>query len=209
MNIIKYIGIDCTIKYTTNKFNNILSKFDKFDMGDFYIDYIFTRLLGKQHVSTIIKFIDMFQDINDFEADYGSTRVDSLAGNIICMIIGMNQCDKIRVYKIIDHLLKLNMNTSAMYSVGGKVYGINYHDNTNYVNKKNHDIVMYVVEKFNVIQNVRKIINNYDIILFDITDDLQFIELMLLVTKSRHKKLPRFVITHKIVYYYLLDKNVQ
>ena len=66
-----------------------------------------------------------------------------------------------------------------------------------------------MINNHNVIQNVRKIINNYDIILFNITNDLSFIESLLLVTKCKNKIVPKFVITHKILYYYLLDRNIE
>ena len=79
--------------------------------------------------------------------------------------------------------------------------------NLHYVNPVIYRTVNYVINNFAVIQHVRKIINNYDVLLFDITNDLQFIELIPVTAKCKQKNLPKFTIIHKILYYYLLDKN--
>ena len=164
----------------------------------------------QQIASTTIKFIDMFKDINEIEASSYTSRKYSLCGNIILMITYKNIDDGICVYKIMNHLLKLNMDTSIMFvDKDGVKFGIEFlSKNWDLEISKNYKIAMYMVHNFTVIQNVRKIINNYDMLLFDITSNLQFIKQMLLISKSKHKNVPKFIITHKILYYYLLDKNI-
>ena len=210
MDIAEYIGIDYKSKYTAEELNNILSKFNNLNMGDYYVDGTFAKLFSEQPISTVIKFIDMFKDINEFEMSCGFQCCYSLAGNTILMINNKSIYDKLYVYKIIDYLLKQDMNTAALCieKSNGTMYDITYfHNKIGFVEEKNYDVIMYVQNNYNVIKNVRKIINNNDIILFDITDDLQFIELILLISKSRHRIVPKFVITHKILYWYLLIKN--
>ena len=208
MDIGKYIGIEYD-RYSTVEFNNILDKFKNLNMKDYYMTEYFINILAEQQISTIIKFINMFENVNNFEAEReGNLHKHSLAGNIIYMISCMND-NKICVYKIIDHLFKLNMNSEKLCtSTNGETYGLDYYINIMYNSISNNNYVMYMVNNFSIIQNVRKLINNYDILLFDITNDLPFIELMLLISRSRHKNLPKFIITHKILYYYLLYKNI-
>ena len=213
MYISDYIGIDYNIEYTTDELNNMLSKFNNLDMENYYMDEKIIFLLESTHISSIIKFIDIFQDINKFED--GCEQKYSLVGNIICMITRTKIHNEICVYKIMDHLLKRNMNTLMCHITeledGGnkKTYGIEHYHYNDYAIKNNYYVVQYMINNHNVIQNVRKIINNYDIILFNITNDLSFIESLLLVTKCKNKIVPKFVITHKILYYYLLDRNIE
>ena len=210
MDIGKYIGIDYYGEYATNELNNILSKFYNLDYGKFSPDDNIHSLLDDHDASTTIKFINMFQNINKFGAKKIYLFNYSLAGNIISMLMYKYAHDKIYVYKVMDHLFKLNMNIEKI-CIDEKCktkHGMDiFNDNMPYVNRSNHNIVGYMINKFNIIQCVRKIINNYDVVLFDIAGDLQFIKSILLISKSRHKNLPKFVITHKILYYYLLDKN--
>ena len=208
MDLGKYIGINYDKTYTTYELGNIFSKFNNLHMKDYRINHRLDSLLGKQSVSTIIKFIDMFKDINEFEARGYSSDNYSLAGNILLMISNVKINNKTYVYIIMDHLLKKNMNTSII-CVNTTIGRVEY-NSTNYIyyfNNDNQKTVTYMLNNYNVIQNVRKIINNYNMILFDITDDLQFIESILLVSKSRHKNLPKFIITQKILFWYLLCKN--
>ena len=212
MDIGKYIGIDYDKTYTTNELNNILSKFNNLDIAKFDVDGKIRQLLQKYDASATINFINMFKNINDLGMPQDETSYRySLAAHIMLVITRKSDHDKLYVYKIVDHLLKISaaMNTEIIYV---KRYistcGIDFiNNNWSYFNYWNRVIVVYIHNNFSVIQNVRKIINNYDIILFDITDDLQFIKQTLLITKSKHKNLPKFIITHKILYYYLLDKN--
>ena len=129
MDITNHIGINYNTEYTTEEFDNILSKFNNLSMTDYYIDETFSELLSKQSVSTIIKFINMFRDINEFEFacdDYFYGH--SLAGNIIFTIMCKATCDKIYVYKIMDHLLKQGMNVSGvcMKKVHGTKHSIDF-----------------------------------------------------------------------------------
>lgn len=210
MKFSKYMGISHKTKYTTNELSNIFSKFTNLKMGDYYIDHKFIDLMGEQNSSLVIKFINMFKDINEFEYSYGDDHdTYSLAGTVICMIRFSNEAKQVCICKIMDHLLKLNMDMSQMYFIVKRMNGIDRFGYKYYNNKQNHDAVMYMVNNYNVIQNVRKIMNNHDIILFDIINDLQFIELILLISKSRHKIVPKFIITYVILYYYLLDRNIE
>ena len=148
----------------------------------------------------------MFKDVNEFENRIGNCY--SVSGNIVFALSNIKTHEKIYAYKTTDFLLKKNTNMANLHtSVCGSIkrtYGINAY---NFSNLDNQNIVTYVINNFIVIQGVRKIINNYDILLFDITNDLQFIKQILLITKSKHKNLPKCVIIYKILYYYLLDKN--
>ena len=211
MDIGKYIGIDYNTIYTTNELNNILSKFNNLDIAKFDMDGKIRQLLQKYDASATISFINMFRNINDLEMVWDEGHRYSLAANIMMIITNKIDYDKIYVYKIVDHLLKLSaaMNMEIIYVKRyGFTCGISFiNNNWMYFNSRNRDIVVYLNNNFTVIQNVRKIINNYDILLFDITDDLQFIKQILLITKLRHKNLPKYIIIHKILYYYLLDKN--
>ena len=210
MNISKYIGIDYDTKYTTKELDNTLSKFNNLNISKHCIDKKFVYLLMNQPVSIIIKFIDMFRDINKFEItnDY-STYCYSITGIAIHAIICSTKYHKIHVYKIMDHLLKLNANTTAISMVEETrmLYGFDHYDKCLFYGTNNYKTIKYVIDNYNVIQNVRKIINNYDIILFNITDNLQFIELILLISKCKYKMLPKFIIIYKILYYYLLGQN--
>ena len=209
MDISKYIGIKYHLKYTAKDLDNMLSKFNNLDMGNYYATRELAILLRKQSVQTIINFINMFKDVNQYEylrANYNS--VHSLSGFILAMIRLMHTNNQVCIYKIMDHLLKLNMNTLQMCFATEKIYDINYYEKNHYSCEQNHTNVLYVVNNYAIIQNVRKTINNNDILLFDITNDLQFIELILLISKCKHKNLPKFIIIHKILYYYLLDKNI-
>ena len=209
MNISEYIGINYNTIYTAKELGIILSKFNNLDILEHYTDRRFVYLLTDQPVSIIIKFIDMFKDVNKFEStNYYSAYCYSITGIAICAIIYSIKYNEIHVYKIMDHLLKLNADTTVI-SIDrrvGRLYGIDHYERSFY-DADNYKTIKYVVDNYNVIQRVRKIINNYDITLFDITNDLQFIELILLISKYKHKKLPKFVVIHKILYYYLLDKN--
>ena len=211
MDIIKYVGIDYNFKYSTEELNNILSKFNNLNVGDYCFTARCVHFLSVQNISTIIAFINMFEDVNETEAPVMSSYYYSLAGTIVRMI-WISKFKKTYVYKMMDHLLKKNMNVSAICTNVGSnnnYRGCSLFDHIHYVvSEKNHNIIIYVATNFNTIRNVRKIINNYDIILFDITDDLPFIELILLISKSKHKIVPKFIITHKILYYYLLDRNI-
>ena len=204
--------IDSKIKYTNKELDNIFSKFNNLDVGNYRIDSYMIELLSKTKYPVIIKFINMFDDINKFDNVFNKIRHTwTLAGNIVLTIMRMCKNKRVYVYKIMDHLLKLNMNVTLLYVF----YGDNKTSKTcmfsdehaRYNNLENHKNVMYMINNFTAIQNVRKIINNYDILLFDITDDLQFIKQILLITKCKHKNVPKFIITHKILYYYLLNKN--
>lgn len=211
MDIGEYIGINYNRDYKTNELNNILSKFSNLDMKNYYMQAKFIRLLRNQHVSTITKFIDMFKDVNEFEAMCGALYEHSLAGKIIYIIMRMHKSNEICVYKILDHLFKSNMNTKVLARGrnGGITYGVDFlQDNDQCANYENYITLKYVFNNYNIIQNIRKIINNYDMILFDIVNDLQFIKSLLLVTKHKNKIVPKFIIIHKILYYYLLDKNI-
>ena len=216
MSIGQWLG-DFGNHYTSNELGQIFSSFSNLTIDVFGITDSFLHLLSKQNVSTVIKFINMFVDINNFETIISKSAYSyscSVAGNIMRVIAAKHTEDKIFVYKIMDYLFKLGIDTNMeiMYirDCNGLTYGIDYlHTKLWYQNYDNHEIVNYMINNYNIIQNVRKIINNYDILLFDITDDLQFIELVLLITKCKHKNLPKFVITHKILYYYLLDKNIE
>ena len=203
MDIGEYIGLNYYKQYTTDELNNKFSKFNNLDMKNFYIKYNLITFLREQDASSIIKFVDMFKDINEFEDIYCGY---SLAGNIISVIISKHYSHKIHVYKIMDHMLKMNMNIKAIYNDNVMKYGIKIMWHKRCQND-NHDIVHYMTDNYNVIQNVRKITNNYDVLLFDITDDLPLIKTILLITKCKEKILPKFIITHKILYYYLLAKN--
>ena len=214
MDIAKHIGINDNTEYTTEEFNNILSKFNNLNMKDYYINSEFADLLSRQSVSTITKFINMFRDVDEFELELehvSYTHRHSLAGNIIYIIMCKATCEKIYVYKIMDYLFKQGMDAAAVCIKRAKdiTYDIIYFcDCYVFINKENHYYVTYMANNYDVIQNVRKLINNYDILLFDITNDLQFIELILLISKSKHKNLPKFVITHKILCYYLFYENI-
>ena len=209
MEISEYMGINYETKYTTNELSNLFSKFTNLKMGDYHMDHVITDLLVKQNSLLVIEFINMFKDINEFEHSRDEYhRAYSLAGSILRIIRFLRKKNQVHVYKIMDHLLKLNMDITQMYFIPKQMYGIGRFDHTYYNNGQNHDTVMYMVNNYDVIKNVRKIINNNDIILFDITNDLPIIELILLISKSRHKNLPKFIIIHKIFYYYLLDKNI-
>ena len=210
MDIVKYIGIKYNTKYTTTELNNILTKFNDLDFGKFYMTSDFAQLFRYFHVSVIINFINIFRYVDQMEGDNCGNRYRfSLAGNIIYMLTTIRTKCPIYMYKIMDHLLKLNMNTTIICTEYSSEYGIEFYDYRNYHNKDNYYTVTYILATFYKIQNVRKIMNNYDIILFDITDDLPFIELLLLITKCKNKIIPKFVITHKILYYYLLNKNIE
>ena len=206
MDIGKYIGLDRDIEYTTDELNNIFSKFDNLNMGNFRINGFMISFLNKQNSSLIIKFINMFKDINEFESTHDD-HCYSLAGNILFVIRSMCTNNKTCVYKIMDHMLEMNMNINRTAINCVETYGMEFYGPNRYNNINNYNNVTYIVNNYTVIQNVRKIINNNDIILFDITNDLQFIELILLITKCKNKNVPKFVITHKILYYYLLEKN--
>ena len=214
MEIGTFIGINYNIKYTTNELNNIFSKFSNLDMSNHYIHLRTVRLLSEQNGLTIINFANMFKDINGFE-HVCSFCGYTLAGYILYIIRSMNRDDKICVYNILDYMLKMNMEIKIMYIATNRdgtsttTYDIDCFNSADSYNRhNNYNTFKYVMDNYNVIQNVRKIINNNDIILFDITDDLQFVELMLLISKSKHKNLPKFIITYKVLYYYLLDKNI-
>ena len=204
MEIGEYIGLKYDTQYTENELGIMFSKFSNLSMGQFYAGYIIISLLSKQNISIIIKFIDMFRDINEFE---NSRNGYSVAGNIIYAIKIMVNSNHILVYKIMDYMLRMNMNTKMIFVIDKSTRGFDNFYVTKYSCSENYYIVHYMANNFSVIQNVRKIINNYDILLFDITNDLQFIELLLLITKCKEKILPKFIITHKILYYYLLVKN--
>ena len=209
MEISKYIGIDCDKEYTANELDNIFSKFNNLDIGDYRIDFDIVNLLSNQNSLTIIKFISMFRDINKFESDRGVCKY-TLAGSILYVIRTMEQDNKICVYNIMDHLLQINMDTETMHTIdqNGTIQGIKYCGHCEYYSSyENHNTVEYIVDNYDTIQNVKKIINNYDIILFDITNDLQIIESLLMISKYKHKIVPKFIITHKILYWYLFDKN--
>ena len=164
MDIGEYIGINYHTKYTTNELNNILSNFNNLDFGKFNMDNPIHTLLNNQDSSTIIKFIDMFKNINEFETKCcvpshpASFRCYSLAGNIILRITSKNDYNKICVYKIMDHLLKLNMNTKAI-SVNQYqkiTHGIdNFNSNLLSGDPNNRKIVDYMIDNYNTIQNVR------------------------------------------------------
>ena len=212
MDIDKYIGINVNTTYTTEELNNILSNFNNLNMGNYYMNGDFIKLLSEQPVLTITKFISMFKDINEFEHSCEKFKYcHSVAGNILYIIARKDTYNKICVYKIMDYLFKQGMNTKAVFvhKIRGTIYDIKFFcECCKFAVEENYDDVTYIVNNYDVIQNVRKLINNYDILLFDITDDLQFIELILLISKCKQKNLPKFVIMHKILYYYLLDENI-
>ena len=210
-----FIGINLDTKYTTNELNNIFSKFSNLDMKNYYMNFYTVRLLSEQNDLTIINFVSMFKDINGFEYAYKFRRY-TVAGYILHIIKSMNKDNKIYVYNILDYMLKMNMDiriihtTTIQDGIKTTKYGIDcFNSAGDYNCHNNYRTFKYVMDNYNVIQNVRKIINNHDIILFDITYDLQFIELMLLITKSKHKIVPKYVITYKVLYYYLLDRNIE
>ena len=214
MNIREYIGIDYKKKYTINEFNNILLKYNNLDIKNYYMDGYCIKFLCKLHdldkhnIDPIINFINMFKDINEIEKKNINPNRYSVAGNIILTLSYINARDETYVYKIMDFLLGKNTNMAKL-SVScrnnvKKTHGI---DAYCFSNLNNLDIAKYVVDNYNIIQNVRKLINNYDILLFDITNDLQFIKQILLISNCKQKNLPKCVIIYEILYYYLLDKN--
>ena len=216
MNIATHFGIDCDTKYTINEFNNLFSKYTDLDMSKFYITNDFLRLLiNYKNAHMMIKFIDVFEDVNKFETYDRISNKYSLAGNMMLAITHMEYdtnivTNNICVYKIMDHLLKRNMDVTAI-CVNNKtslnIHGIEVIRKRNYDDQNNYDMIQYIINNWDIIQCVRKLINNNDILLFNITDDLPFIELLLLITRCKRKNLPKFIIIHKILYYYLQDKN--
>ena len=54
----------------------------------------------------------MFKDINGFES--GNNFSYSLAGNIMIWIAHMHTNDQCYIYKIMDYMLKLNMDTTTI-----------------------------------------------------------------------------------------------
>ena len=204
MDIIEYLNIEHDMDYTIGELNDVFSKHHNIDMKQFYMDCKSIRFLQNYDSSSLtINFINMFENVNEFETSV-NCYCYSLAGNIISVILHDTYC-KTFVYKITDHLLKLNMDVSSLCkSTNGRKYDLNYGI---FIDHVNYDTIKYVVDNYDIIQNVRKLINNHDILLFDITNDFQFIRQILLITKCKHKNLPKFIITHKILYYYLLEKN--
>ena len=208
MNLSEYLGFNYITRYTTDELYDMFSKHNNLDVTKFAYDIYFLGVLHriqKHDVHLFIKFIDMFEDINKNVVAINRQKNDSfysLAGRIIMLVCYGGSCDEIYVYKIVDYLLKKNM------SVPNNIinYGFNYVGHR--INIKTSELVDYIMKNHNVIQHVRKLINNYDILLFDITNDLQFVESLLLISKCRQKKLPKCIIICKILYYYLLGKNI-
>ena len=214
MDIDKYLGIEnsATKIYTVDEFNDILTGHKNLDRKQFYMVGRFFNLLQEyKSVPVTIKFLDMFKDIGELAPLGHSTYHCSVAVIIIRQIQHMDIYDKIYVYKIMDHILKKNVDMTILGSrTDGNdtiIYGINDYCDYNYGNIDNNNVVKDITSNYDTIQNVRKLINNYDILLFNITDDLSFIKQILLISKSIHKNLPKCIIIFKILYYYLLNKN--
>lgn len=199
MDIDEYLGIT----YDNKRFcdgtdlNDIFSKHANLKVELYYMNTYFLTLLGEQNAITIIKFINMFQDVNKTEYNYNSFGY-TLAKNIIFIIKKMPTYNKKNVFMIMDHLLKLDVDIAVAnsYIVSG-IFACIEHFN----------IVTYMCNYYHIIKNTRSLINNHDIILFDINNDIHLIELFLLICKCKHKNLPKFIIIHKILCYYLLYQN--
>ena len=203
MDPIKYFKIN---KKDTNDFHEIFSKHNNLDFGSFCMNIRLIKLLSKKNISTIIKFINMFIDVNKFESRpiYAMHKF-TLSGYMLYMIPFMN--NKMDIYTIVEHLLKRNMDTNKLCFEFDDLHGINWLETNTVIGRDRFVVVMDVINNYPIIQNTRKIINNNDVQLFDINNDIQFIELLLLICKCKQKNLPKFIITHKILYYYLLYKN--
>lgn len=175
MNIGEYLGINYETKYTKSDIDNIFSKFNNLDANKFRIDIRFIYLLQKTN-ACLIKFINMFKDINEFAPPNNVSY--SLAGDVIRTMVWADTKNQIHVYEIMDHMSKLNMDTTSICIVKKtnghiKKYGIkSFIKNHRYINIETYETVNYMINNYNVIKNVRKITNNNDIILFNITDDL-------------------------------------
>lgn len=202
MQIDEYLGVDYS---NTNDWDNIFSKHNNLDYGLFTVPIWFIESLSNQKAHVIIKFIDIFRNINKF--DFGSIYSGSTLVYEIILALTLMDKNKIDVYKIMNHLFKLDMDTSKILIVGGQIYGIKYYTSIKFYNRKNYKIVEYMVDNYTVIKNTRNLINNHDILLFNINNDLWLIKLFLIICKCKQKKLPKYIMIHKILYHYLLFIN--
>ena len=209
MDIKKYLNID---DINTNNLNDTFLEHSCVDIKNIYISNSFCQLLAKQNVTTIINFINMFKDVDKFEAHNMSAHRLTLGGNIMLVMSWMrvtNQ-NKNNVHIIVDHLLKLNMDANMLGEVTyPRTDGFITLDffSKFFNNKYTYYYITNIINNYPVVQYVRKIINNQNILLIDINNNLKFIESILLICKCKQKNLPKFIITHKILYYYLLYKD--
>ena len=199
MYIHKYLGIT----YDNNGFSNaikldeIFSKHTKLDIRSYFVRMDFMNLLAEQPISTIMNFINMFRDADEKDPlDVGTGY--TLPENMLLLVYNMSY-DKKKIYMIFDHMQKLDMCTCYDISSAFMIYDI----------KKQTKIVEYMLDNHNIIQHVRKLINNYNMILFKINNDVWLINLFLLICKCKQKNLPKFIILYKILYYYLLYQNYE
>ena len=198
MNIDKYLNIirnPYLETYNADKLDEIFSKYTNLDIKLYYITEPFCHLLAEQKSSTIIKFINMFQNVN--EEDCGRYGLHlTLAENIIYVIATMWSYNGKDVYVIMDHLLKLGV--KSVYKIFKYL---------KFKQEEHLNIIKYIIKNYTIIKNTRNLMNNHDILLFKINNDVWLINLFLLISKCKQKNLPKFIIIHKILYYYLLHQN--
>ena len=204
MDIGEYFGIKYHGKHN---FDQIFTSHNNLDFAKFTISGTFINILSHRKTFIIIKFINMFKDVNCFEHINSRHNRLTLCGTIMSAIRSMKHKNTIGIYTIMDHLFKLNMDVAKIAASYHSTYGVYYYLTTQYANTQNYKIVKYIIKNYTIIKNTRNLINNYDILLFKINDAIHLIKLFLLIGKCKQKNLPKFIIIHKILYYYLLHQN--
>ena len=176
---------------------NNLDKYSNVDVSTIKFDHESCKCIARLDYATLIKFIDIFDDVNKFESggDDPTYMIYTLGDNIIYFMYSNNFVCDLPTNERIGLLFKLSQKGFSKSKFDDKDYiGTDFEP---YINHK-----MYLTKYSTIISNLFRLTNSNTIDISNIDDHLiDTIKVLLSVTKLRI--LPKYIILHKILLFYL------
>ena len=170
--------------YASNLLNlqnpeEIFKEYEYLDASNYTFNAGSLAIINSYDLKTLFKFFDMFKDINQYE--HGTYTM-----GMNCLCIARGYGSHAIVFKIIDYLVNRGMLLCDICNVP----------------TVKSPIIMYIVTHYYIICGIKKLVNNDEIVTTNIDNNLiNCIQIIILISKTRI--IPKFVVTHKILYYYL------
>ena len=160
----------------------IFREYKYLDASKYMFNVDSLMIIGRYDLRTLFRFFDMFEDINQRENGNGYTM------KMNCICIAKLYDNPATMFKIVDYLVNRGVPLSDLH-------------NTFDVFPKTQ-VINNIVASYHIICGIKKLVNDDEYILTNIDDNLiNCMRTMILISKTR--TIPKFVVTHKILYYYL------
>ena len=175
---------------------NNLDKYSNVDLSTIVIPHASCKHIASFNCTKLITFIDIFNDVNKLEA-YVSNRVDepfTLYDSIIFSMYHVNIICNLTNSETMRILFKLLQQGSTESLFDDYSQDIDWHS---YNNHKN-----YLAKYYNTIINLFRVTNSNTIDICNLNDSvIEVINMLFLITQIRI--IPKYVILHKILLFYL------